>query len=101
MSENIFENRVFNADELEQIKNVVDDVVETLYQINDLQEHIKDVSKSLVDRINENAPTKEDEIKSPLIKKLAVAKIKQKENIENSRTQLDEVEAGLSLLYKM
>lgn len=101
MSENIFENRVFNADELEQIKNVVDDVVETLYQINDLQEHIKDVSKSLADRINDNAPSKEDEIKPTLIKKLAVAKIKQKENIENSRTQLDEVEAGLSLLYKM
>lgn len=101
MSENIFENRVFNNDELEQIKNVVDDVVESLYQINDLQEHIKDVSKSLADRINEKVSCKEDEVKPALIKKLAVAKIKQKENIEHSRTQLNEVEAGLSLLYKM
>jgi len=98
---NIFDERTFNPDEISGIKTVVDDCVETLNEINDLQSHMKDATKSLCERLNEGISDNDLKVKPALLIKMAKAKIKEKEDLEKSKTAISEVEEGLHVVYRM
>ena len=97
---NIFDERTFNEQEKTRIKAVVDDAVTTLQEIEDLNQHLKESIKDLCDGLNEgyNSDLK---IKPTLIKNIAKAKLKEKEDVEKKKTELSEVEEGLEILYHM
>lgn len=97
---NIFDVRTLNADEQKAIKMVVDDTVEVMNQIKDLQDHMNENCKELADKLNENVDN-DMKIKPTLFKKMAKAYIKNKEDIEKSKNELDEVEEGLNIIYKI
>ena len=95
---NIFDERTFNEQEKNSIKAVVDDAVEVLQQIEDLQNHLKDNIKGLCESLNEGYKG-DQKIKPTLIKSIAKAKLKEKEDVEKKKTELNEVEEGLEILY--
>lgn len=95
---NIFEERTFNENEQSAIKSVVDDTIECLNQIKDLQDHIKENTKDVCDRLNENYDDKSMHIKPKLIVKLAKTKIK--EDMQEQKEGVKETETGLELIYK-
>jgi hypothetical protein len=97
----VFDVRNFNEDEKNAIKQIVDDTVECMNQIKDLQEHMKENHKGLADRLNENTVDDEAKVKPALFAKMAKAYIKNKEDIEKSKNDLDEVETALQVVYKM
>lgn len=98
---NIFDNRTFNPDEQNAIKMVVDDCVEVLNQVDDLQSHMKESVKGLCERLNEGIRDNELKVKPALLVKMAKAKIKEKEDLEKSKTAISEVEEGLHVIYRM
>ena len=98
---NIFDNRTFNPDEQNAIKMVVDDCVEVLNQVGDLQSHMKESVKGLCERLNEGIRDNELKVKPALLVKMAKAKIKEKEDLEKSKTAISEVEEGLHVIYRM
>lgn len=97
---NIFDERTFNEQEKTRIKGVVDDAVTTLQEIEDLQNHLKESIKDLCDGLNEGYAS-DQKIKPTLIKNIAKAKLKEKEDVEKKKTELSEVEEGLELLYNL
>lgn len=97
---NIFDERTFNEQEKANIKAIVDDAVEVLQQIEDLQNHLKENIKGLCDGLNEGYSS-DQKIKPTLIRNIAKAKLKEKQDVEKKRTELNEVEEGLDLLYHM
>ena len=98
---NIFDNRTFNPDEQNAMKVVVDDCVEVLNQISDLQSHMKESVKGLCDRLSEGITDNDLKVKPVLLTKMAKAKIKMKEDLEKSKSEISEVEEGLHVIYKM
>ena len=97
---NIFDERTFNEQEKTRIKAVVDDAVTTLQEIEDLNQHLKESIKDLCDGLNEGYAS-DLKIKPTLIKNIAKAKLKEKEDVEKKKTELSEVEEGLEILYHM
>lgn len=93
----IFEERNFNQDERNSIKVIIEDVIETMKSVNDLQDHMKEVVKNLCERLNENVEHSEQKIKPSVIMKMA--KTKMKEDMEEQKEKLSEVEVGLELVY--
>ena len=98
---NIFDVRTFNVDEQNAIKTVVDDTEEVLNQISDLNTHMSENLKGLCERLNEGISDPDMKIKPALLKSMAKAKIKNKEDIEKSKDAISEVETGLHVIYKM
>lgn len=98
---NIFDVRTFNVDEQNAIKTVVDDTEEVLNQISDLNTHMAENLKGLCERLNEGISDTDMKIKPALLKSMAKAKIKNKEDIEKSKDAISEVETGLHVIYKM
>lgn len=98
---NIFDVRTFNVDEQNAIKTVVDDTEEVLNQISDLNTHMAENLKGLCERLNEGISDPDMKIKPVLLKSMAKAKIKNKEDIEKSKDAISEVETGLHVIYKM
>lgn len=98
---NIFDVRTFNVDEQNAIKTVVDDTEEVLNQISDLNTHMVENLKGLCERLNEGISDPDMKIKPALLKSMAKAKIKNKEDIEKSKDAISEVETGLHVIYKM
>lgn len=98
---NIFEERTFNEEEKADFKLVVDDCVEVLNQIEDLNNHLKENTKSLCDKLNYNLNDNSQKVKPALIIKMAKAKIKQKEDLERSKVAISEVEDGLQCIYHL
>lgn len=98
---NIFEERNFNAEDRTKLKNVIESAITALEEIKDLTDSMNDDIKSRCESLNEGINDKELMIKPALIKKMAKSKMKNKEDIEKSKTVLDEVETGLSILYNM
>lgn len=98
---NIFDVRTFNVDEQNAIKTVVDDTEEVLNQISDLNTHMAENLKGLCERLNEGISDPDMKIKPTLLKSMAKAKIKNKEDIEKSKDAISEVETGLHVIYKM
>lgn len=94
---NIFEVRTFNKDEQEKIKLAVEDNIECLNQISDLTTHMNEMTKDICDRLNEGVD-KELHIKPMLIKKLAKTKIK--ENLDNQKSAVNELEDALKIIFK-
>lgn len=94
---NIFEMRTFNKDEQEKIKVAVEDAIECLNQINDLTTHMNEMAKDVCDSLNEGVD-KELRIKPALIKKLATTKIK--ENLDNQKSAVNELEDALKIIFK-
>lgn len=101
MAETIFDRRNFNEDEKNAIKDCVNDTIECMNQIADLQEHMKDNCKALADRLNDNAVDDDQKIKPTLFTKMAKAYIKNKENIEKSKSEIDEVETALHVVFRI
>lgn len=101
MTETLFDRRTLNEDEKNAIKDCVNDTIECMNQIADLQEHMKDNCKSLAERLNENVVDDEQKIKPALFTKMAKAYIKNKENIEKSKNEIDEVETALQVVFKI
>lgn len=97
---NIFDVRNFNEDEKNAIKQIVDDTIESMNQIKDLQDHISENCKGLAEKLNENVDN-DAKVKPTLFTKMAKAYIKNKEDIEKSKNELDEVETALQVIYKM
>lgn len=97
----VFDVRNFNEDEKKAIKAIVDDTIECMNQIKDLQDHMKENTKGLAERLNESAPDDESKVKSALFVKMAKAYLKNKSDIEKSKDELDEVETALQVIYKM
>lgn len=95
---NIFDERTFNEQEKSNIKAIVDDAVEVLQEIEDLQNHLKENIKGLCDSLNEGY-SNDLKIKPTLIRNIAKAKLKEKEDVEKKKTELNEVEEGLEILY--
>ena len=98
---NIFDVRSFNVDEQNAIKAIVDDTEEVLNQISDLNSHMAENLKGLCERLNEGITDSEMKIKPSLLKSMAKAKIKNKEDIEKSKNAISEVETGLQVIYRM
>lgn len=94
----LFDERNFNQEEREILKNAINDSIETLTQIKDLQEHNKDLIKGVCERLNENVEHNEQKIKPSIINKMAKAKMK--EDIDEQKENLSEVEVGLELIFK-
>lgn len=99
MTETIFDRRTLNEDEKNAIKECVNDTIECMNQIADLQEHMKDNCKALAERLNENIADDDQKIKPALFTKMAKAYIKNKENIEKSKSDIDEVETALHVVF--
>ena len=99
MTETIFDRRTLNEDEKNAIKECVNDTIECMNQIADLQEHMKDNCKALAERLNENIADDDQKIKPALFTKMAKAYIKNKENIEKSKSDTDEVETALHVVF--
>ena len=97
----VFDVRNFNDDEKNAIKQVVDDTIECMNQIKDLQDHMKENCKALAERLNENVVDDEAKVKATLFSNMAKAYIKNKENLDKSKDQIDEVETALMVVYKM
>ena len=100
MASNIFDERTFNEQEKTRIKAVVDDAITTLQEIDDLNQHLKESIKDLCDGLNEGYSA-DQKIKPTLIKNIAKAKLKEKQDVEKKKTELSEVEEGLEILYHM
>lgn len=98
---NIFDVRTFNIDEQRAIKTVVDDTETALNEIADMNSHMGENIKNLCERLNEGITDPEMKIKPSLLKSMARAKIKNKEDIEKSKNAISEVETGLQVIYKM
>ena len=101
MVDTVFDRRTLNENEKNAIKECVNDTIECMNQISDLQEHMKENCKSLAERLNENVVDDEQKIKPTLFSKMAKAYIKNKENIEKSKSEIDEVETALNVIFKM
>ena len=101
MADTIFDKRNFNEDEKNAIRNCVNDAIDSMNQIKDLQDHMNEMCKELADRLNENAADAESKVKPTLFKAMAKAYIKNKEDIEKSKTALDEVETALEVIFHM
>lgn len=97
----VFDVRNFNDDEKNAIKQVVDDTIECMNQIKDLQDHMKENCKALAERLNENVVDDEAKVKPALFSNMAKAYLKNKENLDKSKDQIDEVETALMVVYKM
>ena len=98
---NIFEERNFNVDDRNKLKNVIESVIVAMEEIKDLTDSMNDDIKSRCEALNEGIDDKDLMIKTALIKKMAKSKMKNKEDIEKSKTALDEVETGLELIYNL
>lgn len=94
---NIFEERTFNKEEQEKIKVAVEDAMECLNQIADLTSHMNEMSKDVCDSLNDGVD-KDLRIKPTLIKKLAKTKIK--ENLDNQKSAVNELEDALKIIFK-
>ena len=101
MTETLFDRRTLNEDEKNAIKDCVFDTIECMNQIADLQEHMKENCKALAERLNENVVDNDQKIKPTLFTKMAKAYIKNKENIEKSKTEIDEVETALQVVFRI
>ena len=101
MTETLFDRRTLNEDEKNAIKDCVNDTIECMNQIADLQEHMKDNCKALAERLNENVVDDDQKIKPTLFTKMAKAYIKNKENIEKSKTEIDEIETALQVVFRI
>ncbi len=101
MTETLFDRRTLNEDEKNAIKECVNDTIECMNQIADLQEHMKENCKALAERLNENVVDDDQKIKPTLFTKMAKAYIKNKENIEKSKTEIDEVETALQVVFRI
>lgn len=98
---NIFEERNFNVDDRNKLKNVIESVIVAMEEIKDLTDSMNDDIKSRCEALNEGIDDKDLMIKPALIKKMAKSKMKNKEDIEKSKTALDEIETGLELIYNL
>ena len=99
MTETIIDRRTLNEDEKNAIKECVNDTIECMNQIADLQEHMKDNCKALAERLNENIADDDQKIKPALFTKMAKEYINNKENIEKSKSDIDEVETALHVVF--
>lgn len=94
---NIFDVRTFNADEQARIKNVVEDTIECLNQIDDLTQHMNETIKDACESLNNGVSDKELKVKPSLIKKLAKTKIK--EDLDNQKSAVSELEDALKVIF--
>ncbi len=94
----VFDNRNLNPEEKSSLKIVIQDTIECLQQIKDLQEHMKENTKGICDKLNENIEDKSLWIKPKLVTKMA--KTKMKEDMEYQKDELSDVEIGLEIIEK-
>ena len=77
---NIFEERNFNVDDRNKLKNVIESVIVAMEEIKDLTDSMNDDIKSRCEALNEGIDDKDLMIKPALIKKMAKSKMKNKED---------------------
>lgn len=97
----VFDERNLTVEERTKLKNVIDSTITAMEEIKDLTDSMNDDIKSRCEALNEGYADKDLWIKPALIKKMAKSKMKNKEDIEKSKTALDEVETGLHLVYNL
>lgn len=93
---NIFDIRTFNPDEINRIKNIVEEGVTTKGKIKDLQESLNDTVKIICQDLNDGIKNKEQKVKPSMIKKMI--NIKFKDSLEDEKDKLKEVETILDLV---
>lgn len=93
---NIFDIRTFNPDEINRIKNIVEEGVNTKGKIKDLQESLNDTIKMICQDLNNGIKNKEQKVKPSMIKKMI--NIKFKDSLEDEKDKLKEVETILDLV---
>ncbi len=93
---NIFDIRTFNPDEINRIKNIVEEGVNTKGKIKDLQESLNDTVKMICQDLNDGIKNKEQKVKPSMIKKMI--NIKFKDSLEEEKDKLKEVETILDLV---
>lgn len=93
---NIFDIRNFNSDEINKIKNIVEEGVTTKGKIKDLQESLNDTVKMICQDLNDGIKNKEQKVKPSMIKKMI--NIKFKDSLEDEKDKLKEVETILDLV---
>lgn len=93
---NIFDIRTFNPDEIDRIKNIVEEGVNTKGKIKDLQESLNDTVKMICQDLNDGIKNKEQKVKPSMIKKMI--NIKFKDSLEEEKDKLKEVETILDLV---
>ena len=93
---NIFDIRSFNPDEINRIKNIVEEGVTTKGKIKDLQESLNDTVKIICQDLNDGIKNKEQKVKPSMIKKMI--NIKFKDSLEDEKDKLKEVETILDLV---
>ncbi len=93
---NIFDIRSFNPDEINRIKNIVEEGVTTKGKIKDLQESLNDTVKMICQDLNDGIKNKEQKVKPSMIKKMI--NIKFKDSLEDEKDKLKEVETILDLV---
>ena len=98
---NLFEERNFNQVDRDKLKNVIDSVITAMTEIKDLTDSMNEDIKSRCATLKEGVSDKDLMIKPNLIKKMAKAKIKNKQDIEKSKSELSEVETGLEIIYNL
>ena len=94
----LFDERNFNQEEREILKNTINDLIESMLQQKDLQDHNKEMLKDVCERLNEKVEHNEQKIKPATITKMAKAKMK--EDLDVQKENLSEVEVGLELIFK-
>ena len=95
---NIFDIRTFNADELNSLKIILEDTIESLKEVDVLQEHIKDNTQGVCIKLNDGIDDKDQQIKPGLIVKMAKAIIKS--NLDDQKASVSEVEDGIKIIMK-
>lgn len=93
---NIFDIRTFNPDEINRIKNIVEEGVNIKGKIKDLQESLNDTVKIICQDLNDGIKNKEQKVKPSMIKKMI--NIKFKDSLEEEKDKLKEVETILDLV---
>lgn len=94
----VFDNRTLNDDEKRNLKIAVEDTVETMRQINELNEHMKENNKGICDSLNESVADPAQKIKPSMIKKMAKARLKE-EYLAKAKDELNETEEALVVIY--
>ena len=93
---NIFDIRTFNPDEINRIKNIVEEGVNIKGKIKDLQESLNDTVTIICQDLNDGIKNKGQKVKPSMIKKMI--NIKFKDSLEEEKDKLKEVETILDLV---
>lgn len=93
---NVFDSRTLTQEEIKILKIAIESGVQSMLSIQTYKESMKDTVRSAAERLNDGYDDKDMKIKPALINKMIRAKYK--DDLQEARQKVDEVETGLQVV---